>query len=125
MHDIRNDSDIKKLVHAFYDRLQKDERLGYIFNDYADVDWDKHLPNMVDFWSKLLLQTSRYKGRPFRQHLPLPIEKDDFSRWLHLFEKTVDEHYHGEKAQYAKEMAGKIAASFSVRLQMEGKFESN
>ncbi|MBN2733016.1 MAG: group III truncated hemoglobin [Balneolaceae bacterium] len=125
MHDIRNDSDIKKLVHAFYDRVQKDERLGYIFNDYADVDWDMHLPNMVDFWSKLLFQTSRYKGRPFRQHLPLPIEKDDFSQWLHLFEKTVDAHYHGEKAQYAKEMAGKIAASFSVRLEMEGKFENN
>lgn len=123
MHDIRNDDDIKTLVHAFYDKVQRDERLGYIFNDFADVDWDHHLPNMVDFWSNILFQTGRYKGRPFRQHLPLPVEKMDFKRWIGLFEETVDNHFKGEKADYAKEMAGKIASSFMVRLQMEGKFE--
>ena len=125
MHDIRNDSDITLLVEAFYEKVQQDERLGYIFNDYAGVNWDTHLPNMVDFWSKLLLQTSRYKGRPFRQHLPLPIKKEDFGRWYGLFKETVDEHFVGEKAEYAKEMAGKIAASFVIRLEMEGKFEEN
>lgn len=123
MHDIRNDKDVKSLVHAFYDKVQQDERLGYIFNDYAKVDWDHHLPNMVDFWSNILFQTRRYKGRPFRKHMPLPIEKLDFSRWINLFVETVDEHFKGEKADYAKEMAGKIASSFMVRLEMEGKFE--
>jgi hemoglobin len=124
MHDIQGDNDIELLVHSFYDKVQKDERLDYIFSDYAEVDWDTHLPNMVDFWSKLLFQTSRYKGRPFRQHLPLPIEREDFGRWYGLFEETVDEYFEGEKANYAKEMAGKIASSFLIRLEMEGKFES-
>jgi len=78
---------------------------------------------MVDFWSKLLFQTSRYKGRPFRQHLPLPIEKADFGRWYGLFEETIDKHFKGEKADYVKEMAGKIASSFAVRMEMEGMFE--
>ncbi len=123
MHDIKDDKDIKILVHAFYDKVQQDERLGYIFNDYAEVDWDKHLPNMVDFWSNILFQTGRYNGRPFRQHLPLPIEKMDFGRWYNLFEETVDQHFEGEKADHAKEMAGKIASSFSIRMDMEGKFE--
>lgn len=123
MHDIRNDSDIKTLVHAFYDRVQRDERLGYIFNDFAQVDWDKHLPDMVDFWSNILFQTRRYKGRPFRQHLPLPIKKTDFGRWFKLFEATVDEYFEGKNADYAKEMAAKIASSFSIRMEMEGKFE--
>lgn len=50
--------------------------------------------------------------------------KKDFGRWLGLFEETVDEHYHGEKADHAKEMADKIAASFSIRLEMEGKFNA-
>lgn len=125
MHDIRNDKDIKTLVHTFYDRVQEDERLGYIFDDVAEVDWEKHLPNMVDFWSNILFQTGRYNGRPFRQHMPLPIEKMDFGRWYSLFEETVDELFEGEKAEYAKEMAGKIASSFSVRMEMDGKFESN
>ena len=123
MHDIRNDDDIKKLVHAFYDRVQKDERLGYIFNDIAEVNWDKHLPNMVDFWSNVLFQTQRYKGRPYRKHIALPIDRMDFGRWYNLFVDTVDEHFEGEKAEYAKEMAGKIASSFSLRMEMDGKFE--
>lgn len=125
MNDIQNDEDIKKLVHSFYHKVEQDERLGYIFNDFARVDWEKHLPNMVDFWSNLLFRTRRYKGRPFRQHLPLPIRKEDFSRWYGLFEATVNEHFSGEKADYAKEMAGKIASSFSVRLEMEGKYKQS
>lgn len=122
MSDIKNDKDIEKLVHTFYGKVQEDERLGYIFNDFAEVDWDNHLPKMVDFWSNLIFQTGRYKGRPFRQHLPLPIEKMDFNRWYNLFKETVDEFFEGERADHAKEMAGKIATSFSIRLEMEGKF---
>lgn len=122
MSDIKNDKDIEKLVHTFYGKVQEDERLGYIFNDFAKVDWDNHLPKMVDFWSNLIFQTGRYKGRPFRQHLPLPIEKMDFNRWYSLFEETVDEFFEGEKAGHAKEMAEKIASSFTIRLEMEGKF---
>lgn len=125
MHDIRNDEDIEKLVYAFYDRVQDDERLGYIFNDFAQVDWEHHLPNMVDFWSNVLFRTGRYKGRPFRRHMPLPIEKMDFGRWYNLFTDTVDDFFEGDRADYAKEMAGKIASSFSIRMQMEGKFEEN
>lgn len=125
MSDITNDSDVKNLVHAFYDKVQQDERLGYIFNDHADVDWDHHLPRMVDFWSNLLFQTGRYKGRPFRQHLPLPIQQEDFLRWLSLFKETVDEHFEGERADHAKEMASKIAASFSLRMEMDGKFNQS
>lgn len=122
MSDIKNDKDIKKLVHAFYGKVQEDERLNYIFSDFAEVDWDNHLPKMVDFWSNLLFQTGKYSGRPFRKHMPLPIEKMDFSRWVNLFYKTVDDLFEGEKADYAKEMAGKIASSFSIRLEMEGNF---
>ncbi|HLR26747.1 MAG TPA: group III truncated hemoglobin [Fodinibius sp.] len=123
MEDIKNDADIKIFVHDFYDKVEKDERLGYIFNDYAEVDWGEHLPKMVDFWSNVLFRTGRYKGGAFRKHLPLPIKKDDFGRWLGLFEETIDEHFEGAKADYAKEMANRVAASFATRLQMEGRFD--
>lgn len=122
MTDISKESDIQTLVYKFYDKVQRDDRLRYIFNDHAEVDWDHHLPRMVDFWSNLLFQTGRYYGRPFRQHLPLPLQQEDFIRWLSLFKETVDEHFGGEKADYAKEMASKIASSFSLRMKMEGKF---
>lgn len=123
MPDISTEEDVKTLVHSFYKKVEEDERLGYIFNEVAEVNWEHHLPKMVDFWSNILFQTGRYKGRPFRQHISLPIQKLDFNRWYNLFEETVDEHFEGEKAEYAKEMAGKIASSFSVRFQMDGRFE--
>jgi hemoglobin len=124
-HDIRNDDDVEKLVHTFYSKVRKDERLGYIFNDFARVSWDHHLPRMVDFWSNLLFQTNRYDGKPYHKHTPLPIEKQDFFLWFTLFEETVDQLFAGERADHAKEMAGRIASSFSIRMEMDGKFESS
>lgn len=124
MEDIRNDEDIRLLVETFYGRVQQNERLNHIFSAVAGVDWDHHLPKMVDFWSNLIFQTGRYKGKPFRKHMPLPLEEKDFHLWYGLFVKTVDDHFDGPRAEYAKEMASKIAASFSLRMKMEGKFES-
>lgn len=123
MNDIRNDEDITTLIHAFYGKVEEDERLGYIFNDHAQVDWDDHLPKMVDFWSNILFRTGRYNGHPFRQHMPLPIQEQDFGRWVTLFEETVDEHFTGERADYAKQVANNVASSFTVRMKMEGKFD--
>lgn len=122
-HDISNESDVRELVHTFYGKVRDNERMGYIFNDVAKVDWNKHLSIMVDFWSNLLFQTGQYKGRPFRQHIPLPIQKDDFPLWFGLFESTVDELFEGKKADYAKEMAAKIASSFALKMEMSGKFD--
>lgn len=121
--DITSDEDIKTLVHTFYDKVQRNHRLGYIFNDYAQVDWDYHLPRMIDFWSNLIFDTGRYKGRPFRQHLPLPIQKNDFDIWYGLFEDTVDSLFEGHNAAAAKTFAKNIAASFSYRFELDGRFE--
>jgi hemoglobin len=116
---IEDDDDIRKMVHAFYAKVEKDERLGPMFNEVASVNWDTHLPKMVRFWSNLLFQTGNYRGRPFRAHQPLPIKTTDFDRWLTLFWETVDEHFFGEKAFEAKEMAAKIANAFAIRLSMQ------
>lgn len=121
--DITSDADIKQFVHRFYSKVEQDDRLGYIFNDHAGVDWDTHLPKMVDFWSNLLFRTRRYNGRPMRKHMPLPIKKSDFERWLGLFNETIDELYEGEVADHAKEMAQKIAISFALRMEGAGKFD--
>jgi hemoglobin len=123
--DIRNKEDIRTMVDAFYGKVREHERLGYIFNDVANVDWDSHLPKMVEFWAKMLFQTQNYHGKPFRKHMPLPIERKDFSIWYGLFRETVDEYFEGEKAEFAKDLAGRIAASFSIRMDMAGKFNQD
>ena len=47
--DIENRTDIELLVRSFYDKVKIDDTIGYIFNDIAKVDWEKHLPVMYNF----------------------------------------------------------------------------
>src|SRR5690625_87260 len=121
--DIRNEQDVTRLVHTFYGYVQKNERLNYIWSEVVDVDSNHHLPNMVDCWSNLLVQTGGDKGRPFRQDLPLPIQREDFSTWLNLFHSAVEELFEGERARFAKEISTKIAQSFYLRLEMARKHD--
>lgn len=57
MKDIQNDQDVEHLVYSFYEKVCDGDRLGYIFNKVAQVDWNEHLPQMIPFWSNFLFQT--------------------------------------------------------------------
>lgn len=117
MPDILTETDIKLLVDSFYDKVNADALLAPVFNEFAHVDWPAHLPRMYDFWSSLLLHTSRYQGQPFRKHIPLPIDGAHFDRWLILFHRTVDELFAGPVAEEAKLRARSIAYVFESRLR--------
>ena len=114
--DLLTEADIIRLVDAFYARVNHDPLLRPVFNDVAQVDWARHLPTMYDFWSSVLLGTSRYKGRPFAKHFPLPIQAEHFQRWLNLFNETVDSLFAGPKAAEAKTKAQNIGAMFEHRM---------
>ncbi|MCC2547396.1 group III truncated hemoglobin [Hymenobacter sp. BT175] len=116
MPDIETEADIRLLVDSFYDAVNQDELLSAVFNGFAHVDWARHLPVMYDFWSSVLLGTSRYKGRPFAKHIPLPVGAAHFQRWLQLFFQTVDAHFRGPKAEDTKARALSIASMFEHRL---------
>ncbi|GAA3922881.1 group III truncated hemoglobin [Hymenobacter algoricola] len=115
--DIQTEADIKRLVDAFYDKVNADPLLAPVFNDFAHVDWPAHLPQMYDFWSSLLLHTSRYRGQPFLKHIPLPIAGEHFQRWLSLFQGTVAELFAGPVADEARLRAQNIAHVFESRLR--------
>ena len=114
--DISSEEDIKKLVDTFYDSVNADELLGPIFNNFAKVNWEHHLPQMYDFWSTLLFATTRYKGRPFPKHLPLPINSQHFQRWISLFVANVDKQFAGPVAEQAKYKAQNIAQMFQYKM---------
>ena len=114
--DLHTEADIIQLVDAFYARVDADDLLRPIFHDVARVDWQAHLPKMYDFWSSVLLGTSRYKGRPMARHFPLPIQAAHFQRWLALFSATVDALFIGPKAAEAKTKARNIGAMFEHRM---------
>ncbi len=118
--DITCREDIVALIDTFYDRVRKNEVIGYIFNDIARVDWDHHLPIMYSFWSDLLLGEHRYFGNPMQKHIALskhaPLTETEFSEWLRLFSGTVDELFEGEMANEAKTRASNIARMMQLKI---------
>ena len=115
MKEIENDADIRILVDTFYRKVQKDELLGPVFATRIK-NWDEHLPRMYRFWASLLFGSPGYRGNPFEKHLGLQLKKEHFDRWLQLFEKTLDMHFMGEKAEEARHRARSIAAVFEYKL---------
>jgi len=114
---IESRDDIQILVHEFYAKVRKDSLIGPIFDDVAKVNWDEHLPKIVNFWADLLLGEDSYRGRPFPPHIPLNLEASHFERWLTLFVQTVDENFTGLKADEVKKRAFGIARNFMANLQ--------
>lgn len=109
MNDILTEGDVETLVHSFYAKVRTDEMLSPIFNAVIKGDWDEHLRKMCDFWSTLLLYTRKYKADPMEKHMPLPLERTHFERWLTLFNDTIAQLFEGTTANEAKRRAANIA----------------
>ena len=114
--DIATEVDIRTLVDGFYHRALADPLLQPVFVDFAHIDLAHHLPQLYDFWSGILLGTSRYRGFPMRKHFPLPLSLAHFERWLALFHATVDAHFAGPVADTAKRHATQVGRVFATRL---------
>ncbi|MEO6884148.1 MAG: group III truncated hemoglobin [Bacteroidia bacterium] len=112
--DIQNRKDIELLINHFYEEVRKDELIGFIFNDIASVNWEKHLPIMYDFWEGLLFGNSNYKGNPMLVHIQLDkkimLLPEHFERWKKLFFQSLDSLFQGEKTEETKSKANSIAS---------------
>jgi hemoglobin len=115
--EIKSIEDIRLLVDSFYSQVRKDPVLGDIFNNTIQDHWSEHLDKLYRFWETLLLGNHTYFGSPFVPHAKLSIEKNHFDRWIELFNKTIDEHFIGEKAVEAKWRAQKMAEMFHYKLE--------
>jgi hemoglobin len=115
--DLDSLENIKQLVDSFYNKIQKDELLGPIFNGIIKDNWPTHLEKMYGFWQTILLNERAYSGSPFPPHAKLPISKDHFDHWLKLFSTTIDENFIGEKADEAKWRAEKMAEMFNYKIE--------
>lgn len=123
MHDIESRTDIEQLVDTFYARVRADDRLGFIFDDVARVDWSTHLPKMYAFWDAVLFGTPGFKGNPLLVHRELalrePLTADDFGRWIRLFHASVDELFTGMMANEAKQRALRIATIMQYHIEAD------
>lgn len=122
MKKLETREDIENLVNSFYNKVQKDETIGFFFNDIAKVDWSQHLPKMYSFWETLLFGQASYKGNPMAVHFPIneivPIEKRHFNHWLSTWTETVEEMFEGETADMAVYKATNISSLMAHKMEM-------
>lgn len=114
-----DEAGVRRLVHTFYARVQKDAVLGPIFSGrIAEDAWPVHLARMCDFWSSVLLKSGRYEGRPLPPHIALGSDAGDsqFARWLALFRPTALEVLPPAAAQQAIAHAERMAHSFRISI---------
>jgi hemoglobin len=108
-------ADVEKAISAcvklFYEKAGADPLLGPIFA--ASIpDLEGHLEIVINFWSRVLLGTTRYNGHPYPPHVPLAIEPEHFERWLKLFEETCCETLPPATCAEAIAKARHMSASF-------------
>ena len=118
--DIEDRNDVELLINNFYQKVRKDETLGFIFDDIAKVDWENHMPIMYDFWENIIFHNGKYKRDAMQPHLDLnqkiPLTKVHFDQWLLIFKDTVDELFEGENAHNAKTRAISIATMIQIKI---------
>lgn len=118
--DITSRSDIELVMRAFYDRALSNPKIGPFFTKIANIDVDEHLPHIIDFWEFQLFRKGGYKKNVLQIHLDLnfkkKIEPVHFETWLSLFNITIDDHFHGEKAHLLKTKALSIATVMRLKM---------
>ncbi len=118
--DIEDRKDIELLINSFYDKVKQDAIIGSFFTEVVQVNWEKHLPVMYNFWENIVFQTGSYNGNPMDKHLELNkkslITKEHFQRWILLFNETVDELFKGEIAELIKQRALSISTVMQIKI---------
>ena len=125
MKDIASREDIELVVKEFYKKVRKNETLGYIFDDVMKIDWNYHIPILIDFWETILLDTSSYRRNAIAVHFEvnqkIKLQPVHFTTWLSLFDATVDEYFKGERASLAKTRAHSIAGIMQLKIDQINK----
>ncbi len=124
MKDIEQREDIEHLVNLFYRQVIDDKIIGYFFNEVVELNWEKHIPIMYDFWETVLHAKMRYKGSPIPIHIELsrkePLKPFHFQRWIQLWETTVRTNFSGEKANEAVKKAKLMGELMMVKIKRSG-----
>jgi hemoglobin len=118
--DITSREDIEQLVSAFYEQVKKDDTIGFIFTDVVKINWEHHIPLIVDFWESILLDNPVYTKNAMEVHYVLnkktPLKKEHFVTWVLLFCTAVDDLFEGKTAALAKTRAKSISGLMQFKM---------
>ena len=115
--DVVSEESIRRLVDAFYAKVQIDPELGPVFARAIPGNWQPHLNKMYAFWSSVMLNSGRYRGNPVAKHLSVEgISMEMFERWLALFNETCGELFDDRLRTEFGVKAARIAESLKLAL---------
>ena len=118
--DIESRADIDRFIRSFYEQVTLDETIGIIFTQVVKMDWDHHIPLIIDFWETILLDHPVYKNNAMEVHYQLnkifPLRKNHFDAWLLLFNTIIDDMYVGPVTKLAKKRAAGIAGLMQYKM---------
>jgi len=111
---------IEIMIRLFYEKVNEDQQISRFFKEVVNVDWEKHLPVMYDFWESIILGHSTYSGNPMQVHAQLndksALKKEDFDRWLQIFELNLKENFAGKYTEIANQRAISIATVMQLKI---------
>jgi hemoglobin len=116
---------IHDAVVGFYREVVFDDLLGPVFDEVAEVDWQVHIPTLIDYWCRVLLGQPMAGGPLLAPHARVhrlePFTTEMFDRWTGLWASTVDAAWSGPLADRAKSHATRVAGTLERKLpQLEG-----
>ncbi|MCG9972929.1 group III truncated hemoglobin [Christiangramia crocea] len=119
--DIQSRKDIELLVDEFYKMVIKDDLIGHFFTKVIELDWDRHIPVMYDFWETSLLGEMKYKGNPMLKHIELSkketLKPEHYERWLSLWKQSIRGNFEGEKAETAIQRGRQIGELMKIKIE--------
>lgn len=118
--DLDTRGKIHDVVVHFYREVVFDELLAPVFDEVAEVDWNEHMPKLIDYWCQVLLGEPGYAGfilGPHREvHDASAFSTELFDRWYRLWSESIDEYWAGPLADRAKTHAEKIGGVLARKL---------
>jgi hemoglobin len=119
--DLHTRTAIHDLVVAFYREIVFDDLLGPLFEEVAETDWAVHIPRLIDYWCRILLNERGYRGALLESHREVhereAFRDEHFDRWYQLWVASIDTRWRGPRAEHAKAHAAATAALISRRLR--------
>ncbi len=118
--DILNREDLLLLMDRFYCKAMTDQSIGHYFTEIVQLNLQKHIPVITDFWETILFDTGKYFGNTMKVHEDLheksPFKSEHFNRWMAMFKETVDENFQGNNAEKIKQRAISIATVMNIKM---------
>jgi hemoglobin len=110
---------VERLLDAFYAKVRRDPELAPVFEGIIRDRWPEHMLRIKSFWLTALRISSGYHGPDFMPaHLRhASIQATQLTRWLALFEETVQEMAPADEQARLMRIAHAMAENLQIGLE--------